>query len=439
MENKPNIELRSDEVNDILKRPPAWIIRWGITVTMIILAMLIAGSIIFRYPDKITAPIVISSENMPVRIMSRSNGRLTTFNVRDNENVKEGQVLAVVENTTNLDHYYIAGKICDSLSKLLSSGEVNAIDVPLPASLRLGELQESYSSLSQSLNEYKTFVSNNYHRRKIEKIKNQVGYQRLQIETAVRQLSISTQESLIATNSWQRDSLLFVKGALSSSDMEQSKREWLTAMQQKEVQRGSLNSLRISMEEAERTIFDIEEERYKLTQEFNRVIKSKLDNLRASMAAWERSYLLKSPVNGRVSLAKYWDVNQNVHTGDIIATIIPDGEAKIIGKIFIPVSGAGKVKSGQRVNVKIDNYPFLEYGMLTDTVERISEVPALIDDKNVYVVTVHFPRRLVTGYRIEIPGSEEMSGIAEIITNDVSILKRIIYPFRHLAERITRS
>lgn len=157
------------------------------------------------------------------------------------------------------------------------------------------------------------------------------------------------------------------------------------------------------------------------------------------MAAWEKRYLLRSPVKGRISLSKFWDVNQNIHTGDVIATVIPEGETKIIGKIFMPVSGAGKVKSGQRVNIKIDNYPYLEFGMITDSVEKISEVPVIIDNKNVYVVTVQFPRKLVTGYKIELPGNEEMTGVAEIITNDVSILKRIMYPVRHIIERLTQS
>ena len=148
---------------------------------------------------------------------------------------------------------------------------------------------------------------------------------------------------------------------------------------------------------------------------------------------------MKSPVEGRISLSKFWDKNQNIGIGEVVATVIPSGETKVIGKIYIPVHGAGKVKIGQKVNVKIDNYPYLEYGMVTDSVEGISEVPAVIDNKTVYIVTVQFPRKLVTGYKIEIPSSEEMTGVAEIITTDISVLKRIIYPIRHMLERVTRS
>ena len=439
MENKPNIELRSDEVNDILKRPPIWIIRWGISVIMFIIVILIVGSIVFKYPDKIVAPIIITSENMPVKILARSSGRLTTFLVNDHESVKRDQLIAVIENTTRLEDYYKVSSLCDSLAITSSEKDEYLISLPFPGSLNLGELQEEYTSLAESVNEYRTFLRNNYHRRKMERIRSQIFYQKMQISTATRQVSISLEESKLSCKIWERDSTLFARNAISATEMEQSKKGWLNSVQQLESQKSNLNDLRIAMEQAEQSIFDLEEERSKSTQEFNRIIKTKLDNLRASMASWEKSYLLRSPIKGRVSLSRFWDVNQNIHTGDVIATIIPEGETKILGKIFMPVSGAGKVKRGQRVNIKIDNYPFLEYGMLTDTVERISEVPVVIDNKNVYVVTVQFPRKLVTGYKIELPGNEEMTGIAEIITKDVSILKRIIYPVRHLIERVTRS
>jgi HlyD family secretion protein len=438
MENKPNIELRSDEVNDILGRPPAWIVRWGISVILFIVVILLAGSVIFKYPDKVTAPIVITSENMPVKVLALSGGRITYFPVSDHETVQKNQLIAVIENTTNIEHYSRIENICDSLSAGFSLSD-NISELPLPQSLVLGELQEEYTSLAESVSEYQTFVKNDFHRKKIARIKNQIEYQKMQVITASRQVSLSEEAGRISGKIWERDSSLFARQATSASDMELSKKGLLSSIQQLESQRSNLNSLRIALEQAEQEVFNLEEERLNRLQEFRRVMKSKLDNLRAEMAAWEKRYLLRSPVKGRISLSKFWDVNQNIHTGDVIATVIPEGETKIIGKIFMPVSGAGKVKSGQRVNIKIDNYPYLEFGMITDSVEKISEVPVIIDNKNVYVVTVQFPRKLVTGYKIELPGNEEMTGVAEIITNDVSILKRIMYPVRHIIERLTQS
>lgn len=261
----------------------------------------------------------------------------------------------------------------------------------------------------------------------------------MQVSASIRQLSLSLERTKLSGKNWERDSSLYSQKAISASEVERSRKEWLEAINQYENQYTSFNNLNIQVEQAEQTIFDLEEERSKGIRDFHRSIKSKLDNLRSSASAWEKSYLLKSPVEGRISLSKFWDKNQNIGIGEVVATVIPSGETKVIGKIYIPVHGAGKVKIGQKVNVKIDNYPYLEYGMVTDSVEGISEVPAVIDNKTVYIVTVQFPRKLVTGYKIEIPSNEEMTGVAEIITTDISVLKRIIYPIRHMLERITRS
>lgn len=439
MGKKRNIEIRSDEVNDILRRPPSWIVRWGITMIISIIIVLIAGSMIFKYPDRIVAPIIISSENMPVRVLAKSSGRLTSFLIKDHESVKKEQLIAVVENTTNLEDFFKISSLCDSIANLLVMGSESEISLPLLSNTNLGELQAEYTSLYSSISEYSAFIRNNFHRRKSQKIRSQIGYQHLQISASSRQLGISKERTSLSGKIWERDSTLYFQKVISTSEMENSKRYWLESVQQYEAQNTDLNNLKISLEQAEQSIFDLEEERSKSIRDFHRTIKTKLENIKASMASWEKTYLLKSPIEGRISLSRFWEENQNIHLGDVIATVIPAGETKIIGKIFIPIHGAGKVKLGQKVNVKIDNYPFLEYGMVTNFVSGISEVPAIIDNKNVYVVTVYFPRKMITGYKVEIPYNEEMTGVAEIITNDVSVLKRIIYPLRHLLEKFIRS
>jgi len=92
------------------------------------------------------------------------------------------------------------------------------------------------------------------------------------------------------------------------------------------------------------------------------------------------------------------------------------------------VQGAGKVKIGQRVNIKLDNYPYLEYGMLEGIIRSISKVPE--DQK--YSLDVDFPKGLVTNYGIELDFAQQIEGQAEIITEDLRLLQRIFNPIRSL-------
>ena len=92
------IELRSDEVQEILSRPPKWIIRWGITVIFLVIAIIIIGSWFFKYPDIIRAKIVLTTENPPAPILAKTTGKIQNLFVQDKNIVSRDEVIGVIEN-----------------------------------------------------------------------------------------------------------------------------------------------------------------------------------------------------------------------------------------------------------------------------------------------------------------------------------------------------
>jgi len=101
----------------------------------------------------------------------------------------------------------------------------------------------------------------------------------------------------------------------------------------------------------------------------------------------------------------------------------------------LPTQGAGKVKIGQMVNVKLDNFPYMEYGVIRVQVKNIALVPILLYDERRYVLEVDFPDVLQTNYGKTLPFSQEMQGTAEIITDDLRLLDRFLQPIRALWNR----
>ena len=91
--------------------------------------------------------------------------------------------------------------------------------------------------------------------------------------------------------------------------------------------------------------------------------------------------------------------------------------------------GAGKVLIGQDVNVKLNNYPYMEFGMVKGKVDDISLVPSDDDD---YLVEVIFPNGLKTNYGINLNFNQKMLGHAEIITEEIPLIVRIIRPVKSL-------
>ena len=61
-----DIELRCEEVQEILTRPPHALVRWGITVFFTVLALFFIGGCFFKYPDVVSAEITVTTEHPPV-------------------------------------------------------------------------------------------------------------------------------------------------------------------------------------------------------------------------------------------------------------------------------------------------------------------------------------------------------------------------------------
>jgi multidrug efflux pump subunit AcrA (membrane-fusion protein) len=95
------ITIRTEEVNEILTSAPKWLYRWGISVIFILILVAVGLSYFIKYPDILTADIRLTTLNPPVTLISKTNGKLTHLLVKNNEQLKYNQTIAVIENTAN--------------------------------------------------------------------------------------------------------------------------------------------------------------------------------------------------------------------------------------------------------------------------------------------------------------------------------------------------
>jgi multidrug efflux pump subunit AcrA (membrane-fusion protein) len=115
-----------------------------------------------------------------------------------------------------------------------------------------------------------------------------------------------------------------------------------------------------------------------------------------------------------------------VNTNEEVMTIVPindniSTESKVIGKALLPIAGSGKVKTEQNVQIRLDGFPYQEYGSIEATVKNISLVP--LQDN--YQVELNFTHELTTTYKKKIPFRQEMQGTARIITEDRTVASRM--------------
>lgn len=72
MPEEKNIELRSEEVQEILTKTPHWMIRWGNLLILIIIILIFLFSWFIKYPDIITTEITITTQVPPEKLVAKS-------------------------------------------------------------------------------------------------------------------------------------------------------------------------------------------------------------------------------------------------------------------------------------------------------------------------------------------------------------------------------
>ena len=169
------IELHSEEIEDVLGRAPAGVIRWGITVIFLILLMILLGSVFFRYPDMIPAAIEVTSENPPAYIESRVSGKLEKLPVRDKQSVDSGTVLAIIENPASYPDVFMLKEYLHRIAPSIARYDVQVLDsVRMMQNLRLGEIQPFYADFLVSLEDFLHFAKLNYFPRKIKSFREEL-------------------------------------------------------------------------------------------------------------------------------------------------------------------------------------------------------------------------------------------------------------------------
>lgn len=162
MDDKKETILRSEEVQDILSRPPHSLIRTGSSVICIIMLVLIAGCFFFKYPDIITCKATITKNNPPTWIIAKSTGKICKLFVADGEHIKKNQIIAVIENPAETKDMLELDAAINTL--LISDNQEIHLDIKANS---FGDVMEYYNSFIKAVEEYNSFIRNNLYDEKI--------------------------------------------------------------------------------------------------------------------------------------------------------------------------------------------------------------------------------------------------------------------------------
>ena len=437
-EEKPkNYEIRSEEMQDILGKAPRSIVRYGITVIFTVIMIVIAGSWFFKYPDTINAPITITSENIPVTLVAKASGKLNRLFIKDGDLVSKGNPLALIENNANYEQINLLLEQLQLLSPHTADFTANiSIDtLKLRTYNQLGDVQTSFTNYVKTLDEIKNFNSLNYHHQKIKAVKEQIAMTNLYYERQYAQCNLLENDLMLIQKQFRRDSSLFSNKVIAASEYEKSESIFLQKKYALEGSKTALANTKIQLTQLQQQILDLQLQYQEQSKKAGQAYSQAYDEVLNQLHTWQQTYMLIASIDGKVSFTNFWAVNQQIAINDKVMSIVPLGKSKIIGKLMLPLEGAGKVRVGQQVNIQLAGYPYLEYGSLIGVVNNIS----LVSSDNKYSLEISLSDSLKTNYGISLEMKSELQGTAEIITDDIRLLQRILNPIKSLLKKQTKT
>jgi len=427
MSEKANFPAHSEEVQDIMSSIPNGVIRWGLTVIFTLFIILVIGSYCFKSPEIIRAPMLLTTKNPPVSLISKSTGKIDQLFVTDGQNIPEKGKVALINNPTDFGHYLILKKELAECFRI-SDWDTQVFAFDLSEHLTLGDLQGSYGPFLKSRNNFRHYLTQNFLPQKIGLIDKQIVKQQEYYQTLMRQIDILRNDLSLSEKSFKRDSLLYLKRTVSESEYEKSRQLFLAKKSTFVGYEAVLRETESAILQLQSTRVELQMQHEKELSEFRLALDESKQNLENEIHQWEEKYLVASPVKGKLTFTSIWSVNQEVKTGELIATVIPTEKSAIIAKAVIPPSGFGKVEVGQRVNIKLSGFPYMEFGMLKGYIRTISLVP----DSRGYIAEIELSDGMTSSYRENLKFIQQMDGTAEIITKEMRLITRLINPLKAL-------
>lgn len=421
------LHLRSEEVQEIISRPPAWLVRWGITLILILLSLLIGLSFLIRYPDFVEAKVLVTTADPTERISARFSGQIEHVFVTNGDQVKVGQLLAGIKSTAILDDVLFLKATLEA-NPLVKENDY-FFPVELLSDLVLGEIGLPFLEFERNYLEYRLIRELQPFAGQLEgaqasiaEIKKRISSQQSQKELLDRRLSL-------ARIDYERNKGLHREGVIADKDFESKEMEYLQMEGQVNQMAISISQLQEALNSAYQTIRNTNINREEEEARSLKALIQSYQGLKRSLRDWEYLYLMKSSINGVVSFQKVWGANQQVNSGELVFTVLPDNKTELMGAMKITAQNAGKVSINQKVLIKLDNYPFQEYGAL---IGRISSISVSPDEEFNYLIYATLPQGTMTSFNREIPFNQELLGNAEIITEELSVAERLFFKFRSI-------
>ncbi len=416
-------DLRSEEVKEVVGSPPPWIVRWGTGLFTALLVLLLVLAHLIRYPVIVKAPFRLTTPIAPKAVQARVDGRIVRLFVQEGSSVQPQAVLAYLESTAEHEQVLALERYLEKLARL--PHESIGKDLPANSSLtfeRLGELQSAYQTFATSLRELHACSPDGFYGTRQRILQQELTDLEALARNLSERLTISEQEYQLALEEYQVQQQLVEEKVIASLE---SKREESKLLAKRKLVKEAESAMllnRTAQHQKRKELNELQQ----LVAQYRDVFRQSLFTLQSAIAAWKRQYVLIAPCAGQVRFATAIEENQPLRPGQAALFIAPD-QKQYVGELRLPQYNLGKVKAGQQVLIKFAGYPFEEYGAVEGRITTIAQIPG---NDSTFSAKVRLPTGFTTQYGKRVTYRVGMQANAEIITEDSSLLEKLVYLYR---------
>ena len=240
-QNSLDIEIRSEEVQEILTKVPNWMIRYGNTLIFTLILMLLFITWFIKYPDVISSQVMVTTSLPPEKIYTQSSGQFEVFLASEGQSISKNQVLAVIENSASYKDVLLLKSVVDTIPF-----NNNAFSFPIEQlpPLILGDITSSFAQFENVYSEY--ILNEKLTPFKSESFANKISVieakGRLQI--LLSQKELNKKELEFKQNDLERSRKMFEKGVISAKEKGQKEVEFLQAQQSYKSLESSISQIR---------------------------------------------------------------------------------------------------------------------------------------------------------------------------------------------------
>ena len=394
--------------------------RWALLIFFAFFALLFLLAWLIRYPDIFTVRVLIQATDRVDRYYAASSGQIADIPVENGQQVDSGAVLLVWKTSASWK---------DIVALAAMSPPTGVVGIRQVDILELGELETQWTLALAKWGEYQAAIQT----ARADWLSPATIRQLDLLENMEASLSkrrdILVEQAILAETTWHRYERLASKNTVSQETLAEAIANYLEKKAAVEAIESEFIRVAIQREE-------LEKGQLELALQDNKELRQKKEDwdrewrlLIALQRDWVERHLTRARHAGEVLFSRPLEPLQWLEEGEAtlavsVGSVLPGWQARG----WLPARGTGRVAEGAEVQLRLDAFPYEEYGSLEGAVSHISP----LSENESFLVEIALPDSLITATGRILPVGPEMPATARIYTSKKRLLIRLLEGLKRL-------